>query len=155
MIILFKVEAFSPEETRALGEKMAAFLKPGDVICLFGDLGAGKTCFAQGVGRGLGVLEHITSPTFILAAEYQGKIPFYHLDMYRLSGVEDMEGFSYEDYFYGERVTLIEWADRIIELLPAERLDVYLKCVPGQEESREIRFVPLGNRYQQLVRDFA
>lgn len=147
------IKTSSPEETAGVGEKLALLLRAGDVICLNGDLGAGKTRFAQGVACGLGVAGPVTSPTFTLINEYQGRLPLYHMDVYRLTGPLEMEDLGYEEYFYSDGVTLVEWAERVEELLPGERLDIYIKRGTGGEESREISAAPRGERYRLLVEE--
>ncbi|MFA4991522.1 MAG: tRNA (adenosine(37)-N6)-threonylcarbamoyltransferase complex ATPase subunit type 1 TsaE [Candidatus Omnitrophota bacterium] len=122
-----------------IGKKLAKGLKPGDVIALSGDLGSGKTTFTKGVGEGLGVKDsgRINSPTFVLMREYYGKIPLYHFDLYRLDSVKDIEDLAIEEYIYGDGVTIIEWADKIKEILPKGRLSVDL-AVKG-ESRREVK----------------
>ena len=113
------IETFSPEETFALGEKIGREAKPRDVYTLVGDLGVGKTVFTQGVAAGLGITEPISSPTFTIVQVYEeGRLPFYHFDVYRIGDVEEMDEIGYEDYFYGNGVTMIEWANLIEEILP-------------------------------------
>ncbi|GAB7387810.1 tRNA (adenosine(37)-N6)-threonylcarbamoyltransferase complex ATPase subunit type 1 TsaE [Bacillaceae bacterium] len=112
----------SSEETQRLAEKMAPLLQPGDVIALEGDLGAGKTTFTQGLARGLGITQVVNSPTFTLIKEYAGRIPLYHMDVYRLE--EEGEDLGFDEYFYGDGVTVVEWPSRIREALPPERLQV-------------------------------
>jgi tRNA threonylcarbamoyladenosine biosynthesis protein TsaE len=113
------IETFSPEETWAFGEKIGREAKPGDVLTLVGDLGVGKTVFTQGVAAGLGITEPVNSPTFTIVQVYeQGRIPFYHFDVYRIGDIEEMDEIGYEDYFYGTGVTMIEWANLIEEILP-------------------------------------
>lgn len=113
------MESHSPQETFALGERMGREAKPGQVYTLIGDLGVGKTVFTQGVARGLGVTEPVNSPTFTIVQIYEeGRMPFYHFDVYRISDVEEMEEIGYEDCFYGEGLCLIEWANLIEEVLP-------------------------------------
>ena len=108
------IETFSPEETFALGEKIGREAKPQDVYTLVGDLGVGKTVFTQGVAAGLGITEPISSPTFTIVQVYEeGRLPFYHFDVYRIGDVEEMDEIGYEDYFYGNGVTMIEWANLI------------------------------------------
>ena len=144
---------FSPVETEAAGMSLGKLLVPGDILCLNGNLGAGKTCFARGVARGLGIAEPITSPTFTLINEYQGRVPFYHFDVYRLGGPEDMDDLGYEEYFYGSGVTLVEWAELVDEVLPPERLDIWLSVDEEQVERRQIRPVPQGDRYRRLAEE--
>ena len=113
------VETRSPEETFALGEKMGLQAEPGEILTLKGDLGTGKTVFTQGFARGLGIEEPVSSPTFTIVQVYEdGRLPFYHFDVYRIGDVEEMEEIGYEDYFYGGGVTMIEWANLIEEILP-------------------------------------
>ena len=113
------IETFSPEETYALGEKIGRKACAGDVYTLLGDLEVGKTVFTQGVAAGLGVTEPISSPTFTIVQVYEeGRLPFYHFDVYRIGDIEEMEEIGYEDYFYGSGVTMIEWANLIEEILP-------------------------------------
>jgi tRNA threonylcarbamoyladenosine biosynthesis protein TsaE len=112
-------ETYSAEETFALGEKIGTEAKPGQVYTLLGDLGVGKTVFTQGVARGLGIREPVSSPTFTIVQIYdEGRMPFYHFDVYRIADVEEMEEIGYEDCFYGEGLCLIEWANLIEEILP-------------------------------------
>ena len=116
-----KIETFSAEETYALGKKLGSEAKPGDVLTLIGDLGVGKTVFTQGFADGLGITEPISSPTFTIVQQYDsGRLPLYHFDVYRIGDIEEMDEIGYEDYFYGNGVCLIEWADLIRELLPEE-----------------------------------
>lgn len=112
-------ESFGEEATRELGERLGKSARPGQIYTLSGDLGTGKTVFTQGFAAGLGIQEAINSPTFTIVQEYEdGRLPFYHFDVYRIGDVEEMEEIGYEDYFFGEGVCLIEWAELIQELLP-------------------------------------
>lgn len=109
----------SPEETFAIGERIGREAKAGEVYTLIGDLGVGKTVFTQGVAKGLGITEHVNSPTFTIVQIYdEGRLPFYHFDVYRIGDVEEMEEIGYQDCFYGEGICLIEWANLIEEILP-------------------------------------
>ena len=113
------IETRSPEETFALGEKLGREAKPGQIYTLNGDLGTGKTVFTQGFASGLGITEPVHSPTFTILQVYEeGRMPFYHFDVYRIGEVEEMDEIGYEDCFYGEGVCLIEWAELIEEILP-------------------------------------
>lgn len=112
-------ETNSAEETFALGKKLGEAAKPGQVFTLIGDLGVGKTVFTQGVAKGLEITEPISSPTFTIVQVYEeGRLPFYHFDVYRIGDVEEMEEIGYEDYFYGDGICFIEWANLIEEILP-------------------------------------
>lgn len=150
---MFSTISRSPETTARIGMMLGAMLRAGDVICLQGELGAGKTCFAKGVARGMGIKEPVTSPTFTLVNEYQGDLPLYHLDVYRLEGPGDMDDLGYEEYFYGDGVALVEWAERVQEILPGERLDVIINRGTEDDECREIRMIPRGERYRLLVKE--
>lgn len=113
------IETYTPEETFAVGEKLGRESWPGQVCTLIGDLGVGKTVFTQGVAKGLGILEPVNSPTFTIVQIYEeGRMPFYHFDVYRIGDVEEMDEIGYEDCFYGEGLCLIEWANLIEEILP-------------------------------------
>ena len=135
-----------PEMTRALGGALAGGLQPGDVIVLSGDLGTGKTVFAQGVAAGLGVTERVVSPTFAIAREYAGRLPLHHLDVYRLEHVQEAIDLGLDELFE-DAVTLIEWGDGVRDLLPADRLEVELALAPAHaatEDTRHITITPFG-----------
>jgi tRNA threonylcarbamoyladenosine biosynthesis protein TsaE len=121
-------ESFKMEDTFALGKKLGEDAKPGQAFCLLGDLGTGKTVFTQGFANGLGILEPVNSPTFTIVQVYEeGRLPFYHFDVYRIEDIEEMYEIGYEDYFYGNGVCLIEWSNLIEELLPAERTTITIE----------------------------
>ena len=121
-------ETFSEKETRALGEELGRQAVPGSLYTLTGDLGTGKTVFTQRFARGLGITEHVNSPTFTIVQEYDGgRLPFYHFDVYRIGDLEEMDEIGYEDYFYGDGVCLIEWAELIEELLPLKRTAIRIE----------------------------
>jgi len=120
-----KIDSFSPEETFALGKRLGEAAVPGQILCLDGDLGVGKTVFTQGFAIGLGITEPVNSPTFTILQVYEeGRLPFYHFDVYRIADPEEMDEIGYEDYFYGQGVCLIEWATLIEELLPQNVMHV-------------------------------
>lgn len=122
------IDSFRAEDTYELGYSMGSKASKGEVYCLSGDLGVGKTVFTQGFAKGLGIEDTVNSPTFTIVQEYEGTdLPFYHFDVYRIINVEEMEEIGYEDYFYGEGVCLIEWAELIEELLPKKRISVTIK----------------------------
>lgn len=113
------IETWSPEETFALGEKLGREARAGEVYTLNGDLGVGKTVFTQGIAKGLGIDEPVNSPTFTIVQVYEeGRLPFYHFDVYRIGDVEEMEEIGYQDYFYGDGLCIIEWAQLIEEIIP-------------------------------------
>ncbi len=114
-------ETFSEEETKKIGFLLGEKAKAGEIYCLNGDLGAGKTIFTKGFAKGLDIKEEdVTSPTFTIVNEYEGKLPFYHFDVYRIASLEEMEYTGYEEYFFGQGVCMIEWAEIIKELLPKQ-----------------------------------
>lgn len=113
------IETWSPKETFAVGERLGKEAKAGEIYTLNGDLGVGKTVFTQGVAKGLGIEEPVNSPTFTIVQIYEeGRIPFYHFDVYRIGDVEEMDEIGYEDYFFGEGLCMIEWAELIIDIIP-------------------------------------
>ena len=140
------------DETRALAARLGALLRPGDTICLIGDLGAGKTTWTQGMALGLGLPpeEPVNSPTFTLVAEHPGgRVPLVHLDVYRLSGASDLYDLAFDDYLGGDSVVVIEWADKIPDALPAERLEITL--TPDTPDTRQIVMTALGARPEELL----
>ncbi len=135
------------------GTRVASLLKKSDIICLFGDLGSGKTTLVKGIARGLKINpKTVNSPTFVLMNIYQGKLPLYHFDLYRIETVQEMFFLDYEEYLYGEGVAVIEWAQRLGALLPAECLKIEL-AVKGEHE-RSISLTPLGKRYEERFKSF-
>ena len=141
----------SPEQTGALAERLGRLLQPGDVIALVGELGSGKTLFSQGLARGIEVPEtfYITSPTFAIINEYPGRIPFYHLDLYRVDSAAEFSELGIEEILYGQGTVAIEWAERLGENLPAERLEVHLAF--SDETSRSLTFHAFGENAKQLL----
>ncbi|MDE6202215.1 MAG: tRNA (adenosine(37)-N6)-threonylcarbamoyltransferase complex ATPase subunit type 1 TsaE [Lachnospiraceae bacterium] len=143
------VETLSPEETFELGKKIGQEAMPGTVYTLTGDLGAGKTVFTQGVAAGLGITEPVNSPTFTIVQIYEGgRCPFYHLDVYRIGDILEMDEIGYEDYFYGDGVCLIEWADLIEEILP-EHL-VRIQIAKDLEKGFDYRKISLQGEENKL-----
>ena len=122
------IETRSPEETFALGKKIGEMARPGEIYTLTGDLGVGKTVFTQGVAAGLGITEPVSSPTFTIIQEYDsGRLPFYHFDVYRIGDVEEMDEIGYDDYFFGQGICLIEWANLIEEILPENIREIVIE----------------------------
>lgn len=122
------IETRSSAETFALGERIGRESKKGQVYTLVGDLGVGKTVFTQGLAKGLGIDEPISSPTFTIIQEYEGtRLPFYHFDVYRIGDIEEMDEIGFEDYIYGNGVCMIEWANLIEEILPASRTEIVIE----------------------------
>lgn len=144
------VRSKSAADTMAIGKIIGAAAVGGDVIALVGDLGTGKTCLSQGIARGLDVPEvyPITSPTFTLINEYPGRVTLYHFDIYRLQGAQDLEDMGYEDYFYGGGVTVIEWAERIKDILPPETLFITMNYLG--EHDREMILAGNKDRIRQI-----
>ncbi len=139
----------SPEETMTLAEKLGNIAQPGDVLTLEGDLGAGKTSFTKGFAKGLGVKRVVNSPTFTIIKEYKGRIPLYHMDVYRME--DEMEDLGLEEYFYGDGATVIEWPSMIASQLPEDRLMISL--FHEGEMSRNIVFRTTGPRSVELLKE--
>lgn len=137
-------------ETKALGEKLGRLLKPGDCICLDGDLGVGKTHFTKGLALGMGIEEEITSPTFTIVQEYNGKTRLYHFDVYRLFDEEDLYGIGFEDHLRGDGVIVIEWSDKVKRALPIDRLEIRIEYM-SKAEKRKIVMSPLGTASRELI----
>ncbi len=147
------ITTHTPQELEALGARLAPLLEPGDLLALDGDLGAGKTLLTQGLARGLAVAEPVTSPTFVILQPHtSGRLPLYHMDVYRLRKPEELYDLDYEEYFYGDGVTVIEWARLVEPLLPEEYLGVEIRA---SDAGREVRFMPHGARYERLLRELA
>ena len=122
------IESNCEKDTRDLGFRLGQAAEPGQVYTLVGDLGVGKTVFTQGLAAGLGIEEPVSSPTFTIVQVYEdGRLPFYHFDVYRIGDIEEMDEIGYEDYFYGEGLCMIEWANLIEEILPDKRYDVTIE----------------------------
>ncbi len=144
-----KIITRSPEETRELGRRIGALAQPGDVYLLSGNLGAGKTCFTQGIAVGLGIDEYVMSPSFVLLREHQGRLPLYHVDLYRLESVDEVADLGLDDYLYGKGVCVVEWAERARSVLPAEHLLVNIDYA-GDDE-RCFRIEANGKRYCDII----
>jgi tRNA threonylcarbamoyladenosine biosynthesis protein TsaE len=139
----------SPEETQALGERLGARLGPGDVVACIGELGAGKTCFLQGLARGLGVTSAVTSPTFVLVNQYRGRVPVYHVDAYRTGSLTELVDIGIEEMLHGDGVTVVEWADKLRPLLPAGAFVVTIEGLG--DEPRAIRIEAPPGREDALA----
>ena len=150
------VSTDSAEGTLTIAIALGALVREGDVICLSGDLGAGKTTFTQGLALGLGIPEDVpvSSPTFTIVAEHRsGRVPLYHFDVYRLSGPDDLLDIGFDDYLETGGVTVIEWADKIAEALPDDRLDITISITGDRQ--RTWRFAAGGPRSEALLEDLA
>ena len=136
----------------AIGKALGKHLLPGSVICLTGELGAGKTCLIKGMAEGLGVKsKEVSSPTFIIIREYKGRLPLYHIDLYRIGLVDDIRDIGMEEIIYGNGVTAIEWAERINDVLPDERIDIKLEWV--DEKSRAIEINAFGLKHRKMIEE--
>lgn len=148
---MLKIYTGSPEETVEIGKQLGKLLNLGNIVCLTGDLGAGKTAFTQGIAKGLEVKDYVTSPTYTIINEYEGRVPLYHFDVYRLNDVEEMHELGYEEYFFGDGVVVLEWADSVRDIIPPERLWITILNTKG-DNSREILMEPTGEVYQKIVK---
>lgn len=147
----WKVRSKSAEETFHLGKKMGELLSRGSVVALRGDLGSGKTLLAKGIARGMQVANEgeVTSPSFTLVNEYQGRWKIYHVDLYRLQDAQQIEDLGWEEMIFGQGVTLIEWPEKVFHLLPEDRIEVTLEWV-GEEE-RDLEFSSMGKAGKELI----
>ena len=147
---VFKFESQNSEETVRFGERLAKYLKRGDIIALFGDLGSGKTTLVKGIAKGLKVKsKDVNSPTFTLLNCYEGKLAMYHFDLYRLDDVREIQRLGCEEFFYADGVSIVEWAERLKELLPKEYLGIEL--VHKNIHERVIKITAHGKRYETLL----
>lgn len=136
-----KIISNTIEETVKIGNKLARRLKSGDCVALIGELGSGKTVLTKGIAKGLKVrkIQYVNSPSFVIIKEHKGRIPLYHFDLYRLDKSSPLDSFSFDEYFYGDGVTVIEWADKIRRLLPPKYLEVKLSVIGENKRKIEIR----------------
>jgi len=142
----YKITTKNEDETIELAQNLESEKFPNMVICLRGDLGSGKTVFTKGIADALGITETITSPTFNIIKEYEGELPLYHMDVYRLDG--KVEGLGLEEYYKKGGIVVIEWADMIEDYLPEERLDINIKVV--DEDVRVFKITPYGSKYEEI-----
>lgn len=144
----------SAKETESLGESLAPLLKPGDVLALTGELGSGKTTFTKGIARGLEVTrcEYVNSPSFVLIKEYKGRINLYHLDLYRLDKLYEIEYIGLQEYLNGEGIMVIEWAEKLKRLLPKEYLAIFIDII--DKDKRGFSFKADGERFNTIVRRY-
>jgi tRNA threonylcarbamoyladenosine biosynthesis protein TsaE len=150
---LHSVITRSEDETVALGRRVGSLLQTGDFIALSGELGSGKTRFVRGVAAGLTVdpATQITSPTYSLLHIYTGRLPLYHFDLYRLAGDADVAELGFAEFFFGDGVSLVEWADRLQEEMPAERLIITFSHI--EDDTRRLVFTAAGDRYEELLKN--
>lgn len=149
---MFEVQTRSAEETRGWGQKLGKLLSRGDVVCLSGDMGSGKTVFAQGLAAGLGVSERVTSPTFLLVAEYEGRIPFYHIDAYRLEKTSEVEELGLEEYMEARGVVAIEWPEKVAAVMNFTCLQVEI-FVEEDACTRKLVFSPYSKQYEEVIEE--
>jgi tRNA threonylcarbamoyladenosine biosynthesis protein TsaE len=143
------VSTASPEETRKLGTRLGELAKAGDIYLLSGNLGVGKTCLTQGKVWGLGSQEYALSPTFVLMREIKGRLPLHHIDLYRLDHIEEIADLGLDDYLYGDGLCVIEWAEKGLNVLPAEHL--LIKIEYSGDTERIFKLIPRGKRYEKLL----
>ncbi|WP_352169058.1 tRNA (adenosine(37)-N6)-threonylcarbamoyltransferase complex ATPase subunit type 1 TsaE [Proteiniborus sp. MB09-C3] len=148
---LLKINVDDIKETEKLGYTLGKLLTGGEIICMNGDLGAGKTTMTQSIAKGLDVEDYVTSPTFTIINEYKGRCPLYHFDVYRINDVDEMYDLGYEEYFYSDGVSIIEWANIIKEILPKERLDIMINK-KDNIEGREIIIAGNGEKYINIIK---
>lgn len=144
-----KIQTSSPEQTQKLGELVGRLAQSGDLILLTGNLGAGKTCFTQGIAWGAGFDGFASSPSFVLVREYQGSLNIYHIDFYRMESVEEIDDIGLDDYLTADGICVIEWADKALNLLPHEYLLISFDYL--EEDHRLLRFEPNGKRYYNII----
>jgi tRNA threonylcarbamoyladenosine biosynthesis protein TsaE len=149
-MIELKSTSHSPEQTRRLGMRLGKLSQAGDVFLLTGNLGSGKTCLTQGIARGLGVKEYAFSPSFVIVREYHGRLPLYHIDFYRLDRIEEIADLGLDEYFHGQGVCVVEWADKGTALMPEEHLLINLSYISDTE--RALSLEPRGHRYAELLK---
>ncbi len=139
----------SPEQTQKIGVRIGELALPGDVFLLSGRLGAGKTCLTQGIAWGLNIKEYALSPTFVIVREMHGRLPLYHIDLYRLDNIDEIEDLGLDDYLYGKGACVVEWAEKALGLLPSEHLLIQIDFL--SDTVRNLQLKPSGKRYQELL----
>jgi len=148
-ISCLEIISHSPEQTREFGASIGELCLPGDVILLVGNLGAGKTCLTQGIAWGLGIKEYAASPSFMVVRELYGRLPLYHIDLYRLDRIEEIIELGLSDYIYGNGVCVVEWAEKGLSVLPVEHLLIEISHL--SEAERRLKLRPSGTRYLELL----
>ncbi len=149
MKTVIEIVSHSPEETQQLGIRLGKLALPGDVFLMAGELGTGKTCLTQGIAWGLGIDEYTQSPTFVIMRELYGRLPLYHIDLYRLDRIEESLDLGLDDYLYGRGVCVVEWADKALSIMPPEHLLIKINYL--SDTGRNFRLEPAGRRYRELV----
>jgi tRNA threonylcarbamoyladenosine biosynthesis protein TsaE len=146
-----KLNSHSPEQTQILGSYLGKLARKADVFLLTGELGTGKTCLVQGIARGLNVREYAFSPSFVIVRQYLGRLPLYHIDFYRLDCIEEIADLGLEDYFCGDGVCVVEWAEKGLQVVPQDNLLISIHYLPVSHTGRSIRLEPQGERYNELI----
>lgn len=145
-----ELASHSPEQTREFGIRIGELALPGDIFLLVGSLGVGKTCLTQGIAWGLGIKEYALSPSFVIVRELYGRLPLYHIDLYRLDRIEEIAELGLDDYLYGDGVCVVEWAEKGLNLLPEEHLLIEIGFLSDTE--RKLQLKPGGKRYLEIAR---
>jgi len=144
-----ELTSHSPEQTQQLGARIGELTLPGDILLLVGALGTGKTCLTQGIAWGLGIKEYALSPSFVIVRELHGRLPLYHIDLYRLDHIEEIVELGLDDYLYGGGVCVVEWAEKGLSVLPTEHLMIQISYLSDSERSFQLK--PSGKRYLQIL----
>ena len=144
-----EIISHSSDETQKIGVRIGGIAQPGDIFLLVGQLGAGKTCLTQGIAWGLGIKEYAASPSFVVIRELYGRLPLYHIDFYRLEHLEEIAELGLDDYLYGKGVSVVEWADKGLSLLPEEHLLIEISYLSDTERSLKLK--PSGKRYRKIA----
>ena len=145
----YELISHSPEQTQRLGVRIGELARPGDIFLLVGNLGAGKTCLTQGIAWGLGIKEYAASPSFMLVRELYGRLPLYHVDLYRLDHIEEIADLGLDEYLHGQGICVVEWAEKGLSVLPPEHLLIQISYLADNE--RSFQFKPSGKRYLELL----
>ncbi len=147
-----KLTSHSPEETQRFGKELGHLARAGDVILLVGNLGAGKTCLTQGIAWGLNIDGYARSPSFVVVNEYRGRLPMYHIDLYRLDNIAEIADLGLDDYLYGKGLCVVEWADKALDLMPPQNLLIKIDLL-GENE-RKLELTPHGRQYVEMLTNF-
>ena len=145
----YELISHSPEQTQNFGVSIGKLARPGDTFLLVGELGTGKTCLTQGIAWGLGIKEYAASPSFVVVRELYGRLPLYHIDLYRLDHIEEIIELGLDDYLYGKGVCVVEWAEKGLEVLPIEHLLIQISYLSDTE--RRLQLKPSGQRYREVI----
>lgn len=149
---VINLKSDNPEQTQLLGRHLGKVAVKGDLILLEGELGTGKTCLVQGIAHGLGIKQYAFSPSFVLIREYYGRLPLYHIDLYRLDSVAEVADLGLEEYIYNDGICVIEWAEKGLPVLPQDYLLITIEYILSSETQRTIRIYPRGSHYLELTK---